>query len=211
MELPREKKNIYIYVCFVPTITTVFLLPICMLKCAFLHPALSLYKKDVVLISCLSDIPLTSTVIHPILFSPTLGKISRLKISRLIIISNIWTEMFILKLFMFYLWPLNDSGKIRVILDLNRASYMALVVRNLPANAGDARNVGSVPSSGRSPGVGTGNPLQYSCLENPMDRGTGGQHSMGLKRVGHDWATNTIRFKLTLWCSLILFPMVMQY
>ena len=40
------------------------------------------------------------------------------------------------------------------------------VVRNLPANAGD---VGSIPGSGRSPGEGNGNPLQYSCLENPMD------------------------------------------
>ena len=42
------------------------------------------------------------------------------------------------------------------------------VVKNLPANAGDA---GSVPGWGRSPGGGHGNPLQYSCLENPMDRG----------------------------------------
>ena len=62
----------------------------------------------------------------------------------------------------------------------------ALVVRNLPANAGDARDVGLVPSLGRSPRVGTGNPLQYSHLENPMDRRTGGQHSMGLQRVRHD-------------------------
>ena len=42
------------------------------------------------------------------------------------------------------------------------------VVKNLPANVGDA---GSIPGSGRSPGGGNGNPLQYSCLENPMDRG----------------------------------------
>ena len=42
------------------------------------------------------------------------------------------------------------------------------VVKNPPANAGDA---GSIPGSGRSPGVGNGNPLQYSCLGNPMDRG----------------------------------------
>ena len=42
------------------------------------------------------------------------------------------------------------------------------VVKNLPANAGD---VDSIPGSGRSPGEGNGNPLQYSCLENPMDRG----------------------------------------
>ena len=44
------------------------------------------------------------------------------------------------------------------------------VVKNLPANTGDAGDVGSTPGSGGSPGVGNGNPLQYSCLENPMDR-----------------------------------------
>ena len=48
---------------------------------------------------------------------------------------------------------------------------MALVVKNLPANAGDIRDVGSIPELGRSPGGGHGSPLQYSCLENPMDRG----------------------------------------
>ena len=48
---------------------------------------------------------------------------------------------------------------------------MALVVKNLPANAGEARDSGSIPESGRSPGGGHGNPLQYSCLENPVDRG----------------------------------------
>ena len=48
---------------------------------------------------------------------------------------------------------------------------MALVVKNLPANAGDIRDVGSIPGSGRSPEGGHGNPFQYSCLENPMDRG----------------------------------------
>ena len=45
------------------------------------------------------------------------------------------------------------------------------LVKNLPANAEDARDVGSVPGLGRSSGGGNGNPLQYSCLENPMDRG----------------------------------------
>ena len=43
--------------------------------------------------------------------------------------------------------------------------------KELPANAGDARDVGSIPGSGRSPGGRNGNPLQHSCLENPMDRG----------------------------------------
>ena len=45
------------------------------------------------------------------------------------------------------------------------------MVKNLPVNAGDIRDVGSIPGSGRSPGEGNGKPLQYSCLENPMDRG----------------------------------------
>ena len=48
---------------------------------------------------------------------------------------------------------------------------MALLVKNLPANAGDARDTGSIPGMGRLPGGGNDNPLQYSCLENPMDRG----------------------------------------
>ena len=47
-----------------------------------------------------------------------------------------------------------------------------LIVKNPPANAGDMRDLGSIPGSGRSFGVENGNPLQYSCLENPMDRGT---------------------------------------
>ena len=45
------------------------------------------------------------------------------------------------------------------------------MVKNLPSNAGDVRDMGSIPGLGRSPGGGNGNPLQYSCLENPMDRG----------------------------------------
>ena len=52
------------------------------------------------------------------------------------------------------------------------ASQVALEVKNLPANAGDIRDTRSIPGSGRSPGGGHGNPVQYSCLENPMDRGT---------------------------------------
>ena len=56
---------------------------------------------------------------------------------------------------------------------------MALVVKNLSANAGDARDVCSIPGSGRFPGGGNGTPLQYSCLENPLDRGA--FTSMGLQ------------------------------
>ena len=45
------------------------------------------------------------------------------------------------------------------------------MVKNLPANAGDTRDLASIPGLERSPGEGHGNPLQYSCLENPLDRG----------------------------------------
>ena len=45
------------------------------------------------------------------------------------------------------------------------------MVKNLPANAGNARDMGLIPGFGRPPAVGNGNPLQYSCLENSMDRG----------------------------------------
>ena len=48
---------------------------------------------------------------------------------------------------------------------------MALVVKSLPANARDVKDVGSIPGLGRFPGGGHGNPLQYFCLKNPMDRG----------------------------------------
>ena len=46
-----------------------------------------------------------------------------------------------------------------------------MVLKNSPANAGNIRDMGSIPGLGRSPGGGHGNPLQYSCLENPVDRG----------------------------------------
>ena len=52
------------------------------------------------------------------------------------------------------------------------ASQVALVIKNPPANAGDIRDSGLIPGLGRSPGGGQGIPLQYSCLENPMDRET---------------------------------------
>ena len=61
------------------------------------------------------------------------------------------------------------------------------VVKNPPASAGDAS---LIPGSGRHPGEGNGNPLQYSCLEKPMDRSLLGYSPWGLQRVGHDLATN---------------------
>ena len=65
----------------------------------------------------------------------------------------------------------------------------ALVVKNPPASAGDIRDVSLIPGSRRSSGGGHDNPLQYSCLGNPMDRGAWWVQSMGWPRVGHDSAT----------------------
>ena len=57
------------------------------------------------------------------------------------------------------------------------------MVKNPPTNAGDAGDVGSIPGSGRSPGGGNGNPLQYSCLENPTDRGAWHYSPCGRKEL----------------------------
>ena len=65
------------------------------------------------------------------------------------------------------------------------ASPVTLVVKNPPANAGDTRDVGLMPGLGRSPAGGPGNPLRYSCLENPMDRGAwwAGVHGVAKSRA----------------------------
>ena len=61
------------------------------------------------------------------------------------------------------------------------------MVKNLPANAGDRRDVGFIPGLGISPGVGNRNPLHYSCLKNSMERRAWQAiQSMGSQRVGHD-------------------------
>ena len=62
---------------------------------------------------------------------------------------------------------------------------MALVVKHPPENARGIRDMGSIPGSGRSSGGGNGNPLQYSCLENPMKRGAWRPTVLGSQRVGH--------------------------
>ena len=60
------------------------------------------------------------------------------------------------------------------------------MLKNLVANAGDIRDMGSIPGSGRSSGAGNGNSLQYSCLEIFMDKEPGRLLCMGLQRVRHD-------------------------
>ena len=72
--------------------------------------------------------------------------------------------------------------------------YFACTILGFPEASDDeesacsAGDPASIPGSGRSPGEGNGNPLQYSCLENPMDRGAW-QATMGLQRIGHNLAT----------------------
>ena len=60
------------------------------------------------------------------------------------------------------------------------------MVKNLPADPGDARESGWIPGFRRSPGIGNGNLLQYSSLENSMDKKPGGLQCMGSQRAGHD-------------------------
>ena len=102
------------------------------------------------------------------------------------------------------------------------------VIKNLPASAGDIRDVGSIPGLGRSPAVGKGNPLQYSCLDNPMDREPGRLRSRESQRVGHDWINEHTHssskkrhcclflpffffFFFTVWCGLVFIQYIVIY
>ena len=78
------------------------------------------------------------------------------------------------------------SGRLGFELKFDTSFPGGSVVKNALANAGD---VGLIPGSGRSPGEGNGNPLQYSCLGNPMDRGAGRATVQGAARVKHDLAS----------------------
>ena len=70
---------------------------------------------------------------------------------------------------------------------VHKYSQLALVVKNPPANEGDMGDTGSIPGAGRTPGGGHGNPLQYSCLKNPMDRGAWRATVHGVtKSLGHN-------------------------
>ena len=75
---------------------------------------------------------------------------------------------------------------------VSQSSYLGCpgdaMVKNPPATVGDSRDLSSIPGLGRSLAEGHGTPLQYSCLENPMDREAWRLRSMGLQRVRHDWA-----------------------
>ena len=82
-------------------------------------------------------------------------------------------------------------------------SHVALVVKNLLANAGDTRDMGLIPWSGRFPGEEHGNALQYSCLRIPWTEDPGRLQSTGLQRAGHNWSdlacTHMVPDTLRLW------------
>ena len=78
-----------------------------------------------------------------------------------------------------------------------RASLVAVEVKNLPVNAGDIKDTGSNPGSGRSPGEVNGNPLQYPFLENPMDRGAWWATVYGITELD---LTETTEHTHILWC-----------
>ena len=79
-------------------------------------------------------------------------------------------------------------------------SQVVLVVKNPAANAGNIRDTSSIPGLGRSSGGGHGNPLQYSCLENPTDRGVWQVTVYGLARVRHNWSDLAHTSVYTVFC-----------
>ena len=83
------------------------------------------------------------------------------------------------------------------------------MIKKLPANAGNVRDVGLICRSGRSPGGGQGNPLQYSYLENPLDRGR--LQSMHLKTVGHDWSDLAHTVEAEARPHPLLLPILVQF
>ena len=79
--------------------------------------------------------------------------------------------------------------------------------KNSPTNARDIRDVGLIPGYGWSPGGGQVNALQYSCLENPMERGVWQVESIGSQRVRHNWS-NLAWHVLLRWSASFLWPMI---
>ena len=85
-------------------------------------------------------------------------------------------------------WGLESLRQLPSRYQITQGFPGGVVVKYLPANAGDAGDTGLIPGLGRSPGGGNGNPLHYSCQDNPMDRGAWRATVHGVARVGHNWA-----------------------
>ena len=87
-------------------------------------------------------------------------------------------------------WKWKVKVKLLSRVRLFATPWTAAYIKNLPVNtnAGAVRDTGLIPGLGRFPGEGNGNPLQYSCLENPVGRGGCWATFIGLQRVGHDWS-----------------------
>ena len=81
------------------------------------------------------------------------------------------------------------NSHLHPICGVSRASQVALAVKNPPANAGDARDAGSIPGLGRSPGEGNSNTLQYSCLENPVNSWQATVRSIAQSRTQLKWVS----------------------
>ena len=93
-----------------------------------------------------------------------------------------------------------NSSFLKIISFLLRGFPGGSAVKDLPANAGDLRDTGSTPVSGRSPGGGNGCPFKYACLGNPTGRAPGGAWwaiVRGLQRFRHDWATEQAHMALS--------------
>ena len=109
-----------------------------------------------------------------------------------------WTQTYLLRPFLCLFPSLPCCRPLRAfqiiflkwICLITGASQVALVGKNLPAKAGNIRSMGSTPRLGRSPGGGHGNPLKYSCLENPMDRGA---WQVTLHRITKSWTRLSTR------------------
>ena len=108
-------------------------------------------------------------------------------------------------------WHIISPQKGLAILITGASFPGASVVKNLPANARDVVDVDSIPGSRRSPGGGNGNPLQHSCLENPMDdRSLAGYSPQGQKRVGQNLATKQQQQRIV-FKNMLIFQEVVNF
>ena len=107
-----------------------------------------------------------------------------------------------------FLWNWNEHWPFPVLCPLlmtnNYSEALWVALKSPPASAGEARDLSLIPWWGRCPGGGHGNPLQYSFLENPMDRGTWWLQSIGWQRIGHNLACTQAHTSFPSTCGPLL-------